>query len=86
MDATVKYIYSRLIRDSDGTEEFGEAPNNSMYTHSFVQLGKYNGSPFVTGSFQTNNVTNNNNKTEIFDMNTNSWEYESSNDYPYGTL
>ena len=78
--------YNKHKYSSYDGEEFGELINKSTYTHSFVQLGKYNDSPFVTGSFQTNNATNNNNKTEIFNMTTSSWEYESSYDYPYGTL
>ena len=55
-----------------------------MFNHSFVELGNYKNEPFVTGSFQTNKT--NNARTEIFNMATNSWDYDSSYDYPYGTL
>ena len=63
---------------------FPEVPNDSMFSHSFVELGNYRGSPFVTGSFQTNDT--NNNRTEVFNLATNSWDYDSSYDYPYSTL
>ena len=63
---------------------FGEVQNDSMFPHSFVELGNYGGDPFVTGSFQTNET--NNARTEIFNMTTNSWGHKSSYDYPFGTL
>ena len=63
---------------------FGEFINDSMFSHSFVQLGKYKDSPFVTGSFQTNET--NNARTEIFNLTTDSWEHDNSYDYPHSTL
>ena len=57
---------------------------NTTYEHSFVELASYKGKPFVTGSFETNEV--NNNRTEIFDMSTDSWQHKEDWDYPYGQL
>lgn len=56
----------------------------TTYNHSFVQLGKYNDKPFITGSFESLDV--NNNRTEYLMDDNGTLKWFEADAYPDATL
>ena len=77
--------YLTLILRFDAAGDFNQTSiPMTTYNHSFVQLGKYNDKPFITGSFESLDV--NNNRTEYLMDDNGTLKWFEADAYPDATL
>ena len=77
LKSKIQKIFTEIYFRFDGTNF--ESITSSEYDHGYTDLASYMGRPFVTGS----SYGGWNKKTEIMNMASGNYEWESGPDFPY---